>query len=203
MRSAHEIKALSEVVWGSQGGLLSESELALLMKLIKDEAWPGDRILEVGHFYGLSTCGILEALSEVGQPKVWLTTVDNHKADGSVGDSDAQCFLHNLHTYMRDDEHVELEIFLVDSQSIVRPIPHNIVFYDGDHREEQERFTRLVLESPNVRVFIFDDGDYAVPARCCELLKEAGWKDESPTLWRGPEDKRTPDTMTLKVFRRS
>lgn len=202
MRTAKEIRALGEAVWGPQGGLLSESELALLMKVIEDETWPYSDILEVGHYHGLSTCGILEALEASGCGWVRFTTVDNHQADGSVGESSPDIFLDNLETYACKAEKVEVEVRIVDSQTLVRELPHDIIFYDGDHRAEQLRFTKLVMQSPSVRVFIFDDGDYPVPAHCCELLLKAGWKDESPPLFRGGNDKRDPETMTLKVFRR-
>lgn len=203
MRTAKEIKALGEAVWGSQSGLLSESELAKLMSLISDETWPGDNILEVGHFYGLSTCGIMEALHELDHPNIWFSTVDNHRADGSVGESDAQAFFHNVATYMAPAPRTEFEICVQDSQELTTPLLYDIVFYDGDHREEQERFTKLVVESPQVRLFIFDDADYEVPARCKELLLDNGWRDESPKLYRSALDKRDPETMTLAVFRRA
>jgi hypothetical protein len=89
------------------------------------------------------------------------------------------------------------------SQTLVAPLPFDFVFYDGDHGEEQERFTVAVIESPRVRTLVFDDRDFPVPTRCCEILRAAGWRDESPECVRVPGDKQGAETMTLGVFRRT
>jgi predicted O-methyltransferase YrrM len=194
--NAEAIKALGSV-WGSQGGLLSVAELRLLMQLAR--AFPGraPHVLEVGHYMGLSTCGLVHALRERGDD--WrLTTVDAHCRDAWVPATDPAVFERNRADHFADER---LEVVIGLSQELTAPLPFDVVFYDGDHAEEQRRFTSAVIESQRVRLFVFDDRDFAVPVECCADLRAAGWRDESPALQRLQRDKRNPGTMTLGVFR--
>jgi hypothetical protein len=211
--NAHEIKALG-AIWGHQSGLLSAGELDALMGLVAAKHIDWERrdpsvfaVLEVGHFMGLSTCGIVHALQGVsgwggdfwGCDDWTITTVDAHIADAWVPETPTWVFEENMRTHFADPR---LTVRFDLSQTLVAPLPFDFVFYDGDHAEEQERFTLAVLKSPRVRTFVFDDRDFPVPARCCEILREAGWVDESPAVVRAPGDKGGAETMTLGVFRR-
>jgi hypothetical protein len=204
--NAHEIKSLG-AIWGHQSGLLSVSELETLMGLAASAMVLGVvehrrpfAVIEVGHFMGLSTCGLVHALRRVYGGDWHLTTVDAHIADAWVPETPPEIFLDNMLTHFADPR-VEVRFEL--SQTLVAPLPFDFVFYDGDHAEEQERFTLAVIESPRVRTYVFDDRDFPVPTRCCEILRAAGWIDESPALLRAPGDKDGDGTtMTLGVFRR-
>jgi hypothetical protein len=201
--NAHEIKSLG-AIWGHQDGLLSAGELEALMQIVRDEPQPIE-VLEVGHFMGLSTCGLVHALRDVRGENDYprgnwkLTTVDAHIADAWVPETPTWVFEENMREHFADPR---LTVRYELSQTLVAPLPFDFVFYDGDHAEEQERFTRAVLESPRVRTFVFDDRDFPVPVRCCEILRAAGWLDESPPVLRAPGDKNGAETMTLGVFRR-
>jgi predicted O-methyltransferase YrrM len=203
--NAHQIKSLG-AIWGHQDGLLSENELALLMLLTMSAPRPL-AVLEVGHFMGLSTCGLVHSLrrasdhlADAGAMSAWhLTTVDAHIADAWVPETPTWVFEENMREHFSDPRvTVRYEL----SQTLTAPLPFDFVFYDGDHAEEQERFTRAVIDSPRVRTLVFDDRDFPVPARCCEILRAAGWRDESPECVRVPGDKCGAETMTLGVFRR-
>jgi hypothetical protein len=193
--NAHEIKSLG-AIWGHQDGLLSALELETLMAIVAGEPKPLD-VLEVGHFMGLSTCGLVHALRDSDG---WtLTTVDAHIADAWVPETPTWVFEENKATHF-DDPRLTVRYEL--SQALIAPLPYDFVFYDGDHAEEQERFTLAVIESPRVKTLVFDDRDFPVPVRCCEILRDAGWIDESPEMVRAPGDKNGVGTMTLGVFRR-
>jgi hypothetical protein len=198
--NAYEIKALGSEVWGGQGGLLSVDELDLLMRLVEGFL-PGEAIsvLEVGHYYGLSTCGLVHALQSCGG--AWrLVSVDAHIDDKWIGyAAPIERFNENRKRYFDDPR---LSGVFVRSEALVAPLPYDVVFYDGDHAAEQVRFTQAVIDSPAVSLFVFDDRDFPDPARCCEMLRAAGWADESPELARLIGDKTNPETMTLGVFRR-
>jgi hypothetical protein len=203
--NAHEIKALGKI-WGHQDGLLSAGELELLMQIVAAEPRPL-AALEVGHFMGLSTCGLVHALWQRGGSLVranadgyWtLTTVDHHQGDAWVPWTPAEIFEQNMFEHFAD---ARVEVSYRPSQTLTAPLPFDFVFYDGDHGEEQERFTVAVIESPRVRTLVFDDRDFPVPMRCSELLMRHGWIDESPDMLRAPGDKGGAETMTLAVFRR-
>jgi hypothetical protein len=209
--NAHQIKSLG-AIWGHQDGLLSERELEALMQIVAGDfvvasVWDLKKpqplaVLEVGHFMGLSTCGLVHALREekLYTRGDWaLTTVDAHIADAWVPETPTWVFEENMREHFADPR---LTVRFELSQTLTAPLPFDFVFYDGDHGEEQERFTRAVLESPRVRTLVFDDRDFPVPARCCEILRAAGWVDESPPVVRAPGDKQGAETMTLGVFRR-
>lgn len=193
--NAKEIKALGQT-WGAQHGLLSVSELEVLMASVRTTA--PRSVLEVGHYCGLSTCAIVHSLWQVASD--WeLVTVDAHIPDSWVGrPADVATFEGNFAAYFHDERVTPV---YVRSETIGR-IDADFVFYDGDHAEEQERFTRVVIDSPSVETFLFDDSDFDVPKRCIELLREAGWIDRSPPLNRLPADKLNEDTQTLAWFTR-
>lgn len=181
--------------WGAQGGLLSERECRALYEIFHDahRRVLEVGVLEVGHYLGLSTCVLADALE-------WtpLLTIDSHEGDTRVPAVPFEKFWANMELCGAD----HCIPLVMRSESIKAPLPFDAVFYDGDHEEEQMRFTQVVHESPNVRLFVFDDRDFPVPAKCCEFLRELGWLDHSEPIYRGPYDKATSETMTLGVFRR-
>ena len=176
--------------WGEQGGLLSLSEMFLLWELTDD--YEGPPILEVGHYFGLSTITLGYGARRT------VVTVDNQKGDRCVPvPAGVERFLENVGSY------TDICPIFMDSQNLVAPLHYSTVFYDGDHGDEQMRFTMEVHKSPKVELFVFDDRDFPVPAQCCEYLRSMGWVDESPPVHRGPQDKASEETMTLGVFRRA
>ena len=155
-------------------------------------------VLEVGHYYGLSTCAMVLALQSSGHE--WkLTTVDAHIPDAWVGRiAPIASFEANRLAHFDDDRVTAV----FDRSENITSIDADFVFYDGDHGEEQLRFTRLVMESPSVKRFLFDDRDFTWPKQCCEELRAAGWKDLSPELLRQGGDKTIANTQTIGWFER-
>ena len=190
-----EIKALGKV-WGAQDGLLSVAELEVLMGAVRTSE--ARTVLEVGHYCGLSTCAIVHALQQTGND--WeLFTVDAHIADSWVGrPASVETFEGNMAAYFHD---ARVTPIYLRSQTVTHT-DADFVFYDGDHGEEQLRFTRMTLASPSVKNFLFDDSDFDFPRTCCEELRAAGWDELSPILRRLPADKLNPETQTLAWFRR-
>ena len=182
--------------WGAQDGLLSAGEIESLYIAVSF----GNvcSALEIGHYCGLSTFVISAALDT--RDNEWsLTSIDAHCVDAWVKDSDYTKYLENKKAHFY---YYQIHSLVMRSEAITNIDGFDFVFYDGDHADEQMRFTKLVHDSPDVRLFIFDDRDFDVPAKCCEYLIANGWKDESPPLYRGEDDKRDPKTMTLGIFRR-
>lgn len=185
--------------FGSQKGLLSEAECRVLTALMGVVPKSPLRVLEVGHFLGLSTWMITLGLRKRGGS--WtVTTVDAHCADNWVSATDPQAFLAN-----RDELFPEVtDVRFVRSETLEAPLEWDVVFYDGDHGEEQLRFTQAVIASPSVELFIFDDRDFVHPALCEELLRlTPGWEEISMVFKRLPKDKENPETMTLAAWRRT
>lgn len=157
------------------------------------------RVLEIGHYYGLSTCGLVHAMRRRGG--TWsLVTVDSHEADGHVlNPAGIGQFIENRDMHFRDRR---LHTVHGRSQMFVAPIRYDFVFYDGDHAGEQARFTEEVIKSQEVKTFVFDDADFPVPMECSKMLVSAGWVDRSPVRRRVQGDKSNAQTMTLGVFQR-
>jgi len=198
MRTGEQIKAMG--CWGAQDGLLSASEIEHLAKVVRT-SWPqprsGERyrVLEVGHYYGLSTYVLANAI----QPRGSLVSIDAHIQDHWVKDSNENGYFENIHRLL---DPYDVQTLIMNSEAIKTIDGFDIVFYDGDHAEEQRRFTEVVMMSKTCKLFIFDDRDFPIPADCCDMLRKAGWKDESLPVVRGRVDKMSPETMTLGVFRR-
>lgn len=195
--TADEIKSLP--VWGSQNGLLSLSELRLLMQTAQEQPPELERWLEIGHYHGLSTCGLVHALRQRGS-SWYLSSVDDHMGDEWVPKSDIGQCERNRKMFF-PCEHLEMRH--ESSQRYKTALKVDALFYDGDHGPEQQRFIELAMESPQVQLIVFDDRDFPVPASCHALLEaDGGWTDLSHELVRGRKDKRSPETMTLAIWRR-
>lgn len=193
--NASEIKALGNI-WGAQHGLLSIAELELLMVAVSSA--PFREVLEVGHYFGLSTCAIVHALQECGGE--WsMTTVDAHIPDAWVGlPAAVEAFQANRTAHF-DSPNLRV---VIDRSQTITGTRADFVFYDGDHADEQLRFTEVIMASPSVRTFLFDDRDFPIPRLCSDRLIQAGWRDASPPSVRLPGDKLNPETQTLAWFSR-
>lgn len=193
--NAQQIKALGKI-WGAQNGLLSVAELETLMTAAHERK--PRRALEVGHYCGLSTCALVHALRGAGHD--WeLISVDAHVSDPWVQHPAAiETFEENRSAHFEDDR----LLALYARSETISSVDAEFVFYDGDHHIEQLRFTRVVVDSPSVKDFVFDDSDFDIPRQCVAELIAAGWRDRSPEYRRLPGDKLNPDTQTLAWFTR-
>jgi hypothetical protein len=174
--------------WGPQGGLLSEAEIQALYQACLGAR----RILEVGHYYGLSTA----VLAATGASVV---TLDGYHTTGGLRAPEVEVFLENHRCYFP-------AVMVVDvrSERVLSLAGFDTVFYDGDHHDvEQWRWTQLVQATPDITRLVLDDRDMLWPGRCVAWLVEHGWRDVSPPPCRTWREKTThPDTMTLAVLRR-
>lgn len=178
--------------FGMQGGLLSALEMVKLAYFVDEYAI---NILEVGHYMGLSTHVLAGCIKSDYDMR--LVSIDAHIPDAWVKDSSEETYAKNMEYWHSIGQ---LQSITMDSRAVRSIYGFDTVFYDGDHADEQLRFTKVVHESPNVRLFIFDDRDFPVPVQCCDFLRANGWRDISPPLNRAKGDKTNPETMTLGVF---
>ena len=192
--------------WGCQGGLLSVAEMeALHAAVLNAERHPAreesDRpfkVLEVGHYHGLSTAVIHAAL--VARKSPWeFRTIDHHRGDKWVPAGDSrQYFERNLSTYFPGVVFDDRDSGLLNAADARA----ELVFYDGDHAAEQLRWTAMVHNS-GCRTFILDDLDWPSGRACRTFLEGFGWKLTTPEPVRDTAgDKATEWTMTLGVFTR-
>ncbi len=195
--NAAEIKALGQDVWGCQSGLLSVRELSILMHYATENV--GDKFLEFGHYFGLSTCALVHALYNRVSTEWTLTSLDAHIADGWVGTpASIAAYEANRRAHFNDPR---LTSVFERSETLTH-LDYDFVFYDGDHGEEQLRFTRALIASDRPSLFIYDDSDFPFPLACTALLEGAGWLNLSPPVIRHGGDKTIPETQTLAVFAR-
>ena len=178
--------------WGFQHGLLSADEIDCLMSAVVGST----HILEVGHYYGLSTCAIVGAMQSTARH--WsLVSVDAHIPDAWVPESLYAPYLANKIAHFNDPRVMTL---IQRSEAITQMDGFDTLFYDGDHGEEQMRFITMAAETESMRMIIYDDRDFEVPSQCSEYLRRAGWREHSLPTRRLEDDKDNPNTMTLAIF---
>ena len=189
--------------FGVANGLLSEDELSVLMSVVYDYA--GSRghtnVLEVGHYYGLSTAALCRAL-QASENDWHLTSVDAHEPDGNVPEpAPWDAFLENVDAFCKDERIVPLKQRSQDTDLA----DVDVVFYDGDHGREQVDFAHRVQES-KCELFVFDDADWPKPVEARDFLLKNGWREIGPPRWRSKGNeghtKSNPRTMTLAVLTR-
>lgn len=181
--------------WGPQGGLLSESELDALMACVRSR--PHARVLEVGHFNGLSTLALLHALGNDGL----LATIDHHGGDKWVPASPPSLFCKNLETHAPRMPAVTM--FAPYDPTWLNGIRPDLVFWDADHGPAQVRAMVDCHRCASVRTVVFDDRDMPWANLGAGVLVAHGWRDVSPPFHRNLSvDKADPQTMTLGIFER-
>jgi len=187
-----ELRALD--CWGPEGGLLSESELDWLMDYVSKRWF--HHVLEVGHYTGLSTLALIMG-ARLGK----LTTVDHHKGDKWVSGSSAATFLCNIAKAPPSKPLPDVIIAPYDT-AMLDWLKPSLLFWDADHGHEQVRAMCDAAQRKFIRAVVFDDADFEHAKIGAEVLRAHGWRDVSPPLYRGPQDKLDPKTMTLGAFER-
>lgn len=159
------------------------------------------RVLEVGHYLGLSTAILLDSLP----PACELVTIDHHRGDEWCPSTSADDFLANV------DPHVGGRAFTFVNDDMLAALPaldgrFGFVFYDADHTAEAVAdFWSLVVDllEPDCTL-IFDDADWADQSTLIGLAESVGFVSvRSEPFVRGDGDKHDPQTYTLEVMRRS
>lgn len=180
-------------------GPLSVRECEVLAQHAADTS--AERALEVGHYLGLSTAVLLEALPASCE----LVTIDHHQGDQWCPATSADEFLANVEPYVGGRTFT----FVNDDMRSALPAldgRFGFVFYDADHTAEAvaDFWTLAVgLLEPDCTL-IFDDADWEDQSTLVGLAESAGFVSvRSEPFVRGDDDKRDQRTYTLEVMRRS
>ena len=190
------------------GGLLSDLEAHELGRLafVLSRERP-IRVLEVGHYTGMSTRVILSSLCAGST----LVTIDHHLGDGNVGPS--TCTLEGGDVGgLRSSgvglvvAHGPFESMLSDpiiADPMTGKAEFDLVFYDAAHdRGSVEAFATLVdrVLAPGATL-AWDDADWPAHEPLVELARRRGLVDRTPRpLVRGGRDKADPTTYTLAIW---
>ena len=183
-------------------GALSEEECAALGHVARGAT---GHALEVGHYLGRSTAVLLMALP----PEVPLVTIDWHEGDGWCPGTDPRVFEDNVAPFLGDRGFTFINRDMLGDDALVtlwgcNP-PFSFVFYDADHSALAvaawwDMYRHLLAESCTL---VYDDADWDDQAILGELARADGFRSIRSRDWyRGPEDKRDPETFTLEVMRR-
>lgn len=184
-------------------GALSEAECAALAHVARGAT---GNALEVGHYLGRSTAVLLMALP----PDVPLVTIDHHRGDDWCPETDVSVFRANVEPFVGGREFMDVEGDMLAAVSGLEQLPdfgppYGFVFYDSDHTEAAvsawwAAYRELLAPSCTL---VFDDADWADQSILTALAVSDGFRSiRSRDLYRGPEDKRDPETFTLEVMRR-
>lgn len=182
-------------------GALSIPECDALAHLARGVDGPA---LEVGHLFGLSTAILLDALP----PEVTVVTVDHHQGDAWTCSVDPAEFLSNVEPFIGQREFVFVNGDMLDGATldeVSRFGPYGFVFYDADHTKHAvvdfwNAYRPLLAESCTL---VYDDADWDDQSILGELARADGFRSiRARDLYRGPEDKRDPETFTLEVMQR-
>lgn len=179
-------------------GALSVAECQTLARVAASTT--ASRALEVGHYLGLSTAVLLDALPADCE----LVTIDHHQGDmwaPAVPESD---FLGNVSSFVGDRE------FVAINDDMVSALPNlsagfGFVFYDADHTASSvaafwDHAAGLLDERCTL---VFDDADWAEQSTLRGLAEADGFTVvTSEPFWRGDGDKHDPETYTLEVMER-
>lgn len=184
-------------------GALSEAECAALGHLARGAE---GHALEVGHYLGRSTAVLLMALP----PEVPLVTIDHHHGDDWCPETDVSVFRANVEPFIGDREFMDVEGDMLAVVSGLEQIktfgpPYGFVFYDADHSKHAvvdwwNAYRSLLAPSCTLA---YDDADWEDQSILGELAKADGFRSiREREFYRGPEDKRDPETFTLEVMQR-
>lgn len=176
-------------------GPLSVAECETLAELAA--ATNASRVLEVGHYLGLSTAVLLASLP----PSCELVTVDHHQGDDWCPSTEFEEFQENVAPYLGD----RVFTALCDDMRILRGMTgeFGFVFYDADHTatavaEFWDHVTPLLADDCTL---CFDDADWAEQATLRDLAAADGFRVVAGRdFYRGDGDKHDPDTYTLEVM---
>lgn len=182
-------------------GALSEAECAALAHVARGAT---GHALEVGHYLGRSTAVLLMALP----PDVPLITVDHHQGDEWCPDTDPDLFRANVEPFVGKREFVFVDGDMLEPETVwvvEAAAPYEFVFYDADHTKHAVvdwwNACRPLL-APSCTL-AYDDADWDDQSILGELARADGFESiRTREFYRGPEDKRDPETFTLEVMRR-
>lgn len=182
-------------------GALSIAECEVLAGVARQSE--AHHALEVGHYYGLSTAVLLEALP----PNCTLDTVDHHRGDVSCAETSPSAFRANTSPYVGNRRVAYHYLDMVTALERFERTPYfDFVFYDADHSEAGVfAFWSLVLPLLEERcILVFDDADWESQATLGILANGCGFTSILVRDFvRGAFDKASAETYSLQVMHRS
>lgn len=179
-------------------GALSVAECEWLADLAAGS--DATRALEVGHYTGLSTCVLLEALP----PDCELVTIDHHRGDLWSGATSPIEYLTTVAPFAGDRPFQFLDQDMRTALPVITE-PFGFVFYDADHTAQGVAdFWRLAQPLlAHECVLVYDDGDWSEQSTLGTFAVEDGFAPVyRPEFVRYDDDKRDPRTYTLEVLAR-
>lgn len=180
-------------------GPLSVRECEVLAE--RAAATPARRALEVGHYLGLSTAVILDALPTACE----LVTIDHHEGDEWCPPTSADDFRANVAPCIGGRTFTFINADMCDALPAIDG-RFGFVFYDADHTGEAvAEFWALAVDLLEPRcTLIFDDADWEDQSTLGDLAESAGFVSvRSEPFVRTDGDKADPLTYTLEIMERS
>lgn len=184
---------------GTVPGPLSVRECDVLAE--RAAATTARRALEVGHYLGLSTAVLLDALPAACE----LVTIDHHEGDEWCPPTSADEFRANVEPYVGGRTFTFVNADMCDALPALDG-RFGFVFYDADHTAEAvAEFWELAVDllEPSCTL-IFDDADWEDQSTLIGIAESAGFVSvRSEPFVRSDADKADPQTYTLEIMERS
>lgn len=181
-------------------GALSISECEVLAEHAR--ATSATAALEVGHYKGLSTAVLLDALP----PDCAFVTIDHHNGDESCGATDVHTFSANVSNHIGERAFRPMFIDMREALTeLLASQPFGFIFYDADHtaigvQDFWLRARHLVADDCTL---VYDDADWESQALLKRLAEYDGFHSiRSRPFTRSVGDKADADTYTLEIMRR-
>lgn len=160
--------------------------------------------LEVGHYLGLSTAVLLDALP----PKCEFVTIDHHMGDDNCGVTDVHQFKANVSPHIGERPFRPAFTDMREALSDLLFQPYGrfgFVFYDADHTAVgvQDFWLRARYLLEDDCLLLFDDADWESQALLRKLAEDDGFHSiRSRPFTRSVGDKADAETYTLEIMRR-
>lgn len=179
-------------------GPLSVRECEALAELASETS--AARVLEVGHYLGLSTSVLLQSLPDECE----LVTIDHHEGDEWCPATSPDEFMDNVGPFIGGRA---FRFVNDDMRSALADVGSGFgfVFYDADHTASAVAdFWDLAAGLLAERcVLVFDDADWAEQGTLRSLAEADGFEVVTGhAFYRGDHDKHDPATYTLEVMQR-
>lgn len=182
-------------------GALSSLECMKLGSLAQSTS--ATAALEVGNYFGLSTCVLLSALPR----ECSLVTIDHHRGDDNCGATQVETFLQNISHYRGERDVTVLTKEMRGALTDLLGAKFGFVFYDADHTETgvADFWARARYLLADECTLVFDDADWPSQHTLVALAENDGFVvQDRPNFWRcETSDKANDDTFTLEVMCRA
>lgn len=179
-------------------GALSVSECEVLADVAASTTTTS--ALEVGHYYGLSTAVLLDALP----PGCELVSIDHHQGDQWAPSVPVAKFEQNVDPFVGDRRVRFINADMLDAIPDLTE-SFGFVFYDADHTAQAVAdFWRVAVDKLAARcTLVYDDADWADQSTLRALAEADGFRVVTDRPFhRGDGDKHDPRTYTLEVMER-